>query len=147
MHNREKIINEIAAMINATPNVTTFAIQQTRPFSDAQLPAQNIIYRSENATYDEYGAMGQPAANYRTLQVGIEFIEKNTDYSRLDDFCEDIEQAILANSMQGTNYISIEIDSTEYEFNAVGDSVLQKAVVTFNVNYRVADGVPQTAIN
>jgi len=140
MHLRETIRNEISSLISSVSGITTYSVQRFKPFNNDELPAQNILTLNESVIYDEGAAMGD-RITYRTLNTVIEYQNKNTDASLIDDWCEQIENEVLSNAKTSKNYIDIELELTSYKFDTDGNEQLISCEMLFRVIYRLTDGV------
>lgn len=108
----------------------------------SELPALCIYTREEQANYADGILTNAPL---RELTVRVEGYVDGTD-DDLDTIAEEVETAFFTDYTFGGLTVGAELGEQSINVDREGDDQYGVIVMTFNVMYRTAEGVPGTAV-
>ena len=143
---RDRVTTTLSGL--ATTGANAFKTR-VYPIATASLPGLAIYTKEESIEHVSMGASGgTPRLQLRDLSLTVEIFVKGTSgYDDLvDQICEEIEEALEADSTLGGYAQSVSVATFSADFIGEADQPLGFASLTISVQYQTREGSPDIAI-
>lgn len=149
-HARKLIRDRVTTTLSglATTGANAFKTR-VYPIATASLPGLAIYTKEESVDHVSMGALGgTPRLQLRDLSLTVEiFVKGISGYDDIvDQICEEIEEALYADSTLGGYAQSVSVATFSADFIGEADQPLGFASLTISVQYQTREGSPDIAI-
>tara|TARA_R110000744_G_scaffold17517_1_gene47371 strand:+ start:2486 stop:2947 length:462 start_codon:yes stop_codon:yes gene_type:complete len=151
-HARKLIRDRVTTTLSglATTGANAFKTR-VYPIATASLPGLAIYTKEESVDHVSMGALGvggTPRLQLRDLSLTVEiFVKGISGYDDIvDQICEEIEEALYADSTLGGYAQSVSVATFSADFIGEADQPLGFASLTISVQYQTREGSPGIAI-
>ncbi len=142
-HARQTIREAVVSYLTGLPTTGAY-VHDTRFYNHDVLPCLTVF--ADNDSVDD--ELGTRTSQVRNLTIRVEVRAKGTSgiENTIDTICAEVEAAIYDDATLGGIALDTSLDATVIEYSVEQDQPIALALMSFNVDYVVAPGVPTTII-
>ncbi len=149
-HVRKLIRDRVATTLTGLSTTGSNAFKtRVYPIAKASLPGLSIYTKDESIEHVSMSvSSSSPRLQLRDLTLTVEiFVRGVTGYDdTIDQICEEIEEALEADSTLGGYAQSVSVNGFSADFIGEADQPLGFASLTISVQYQTREGSPDSAI-
>ena len=148
-HLRKTIRDSVATLVTglATTGARVYK-SRNLPLTTAEFPCLCVYARSDTPDYDQAAFSGGKAYPVRTVDVHIQGYVKDSDAktieNTLDLIAEEVETVLFSGDGILGGSIGTNLGSQTISLDDAGDETLGTIDMSFDVLYRIIEGVPGT---
>ncbi len=138
-HARQQIREAVVSLL--TGLTTTGAnVYDTRLYSHNALPSLTVFADAESINNE----VSTKTSQMRNLTIRVEARVKGTSGAEdiVDTICAEVDAAIYDDTTLDGRALDTNLEATVIEYSVEQDQPIALAILTFNVEYRVAPGAP-----